>query len=413
MNLLLLGNGFDLYHKLPTKYDNFLHTVDFLIKHYNENMFTIGDVFQHDKLQNQDAFITFCYNQHKDAYDSVLLDSHTIKRIREIGKNNIWFRYFINTFNKDVGLIDFEKEISFVVLNFKNFLNKINLKVRMTNLPLAERFVIEQFNFFFIPASDIGYYSHNWDEKYVYEYPLGSGQKVVNKELIIKELNEQIKDFAKMLKLYMKCFVEDSLEYIVKETNFNRCKAITHIDKTITFNYTNTYEKAYSKNSTCHIHGNVDSKIILGINPDSSDNLETIDTDFVCFKKYYQRMQFDTDLDYISFVKTLNNTMSRYSLIVMGHSLDETDKDIIIELFRKMNEITILYHDENAKLSYMSNLLKIFGKEELDDIRKRKNLRFISLDSDLTRLAEDMANRRYADALSYAIKRLNSSKKTN
>ena len=30
MNVLFLGNGFDLFHKLPTKYINFLNTVDSL-----------------------------------------------------------------------------------------------------------------------------------------------------------------------------------------------------------------------------------------------------------------------------------------------------------------------------------------------------------------------------------------------
>ena len=45
MNLLLLGNGFDIYHKIPTKYENFLHTIEFLKKSYNSDMKTIGDVF--------------------------------------------------------------------------------------------------------------------------------------------------------------------------------------------------------------------------------------------------------------------------------------------------------------------------------------------------------------------------------
>ena len=29
-NVFLLGNGFDLYHSLPTRYGNFVNTVDFL-----------------------------------------------------------------------------------------------------------------------------------------------------------------------------------------------------------------------------------------------------------------------------------------------------------------------------------------------------------------------------------------------
>ena len=41
MNMLFLGNGFDLWHCLPTKYENFLHTVDFLQKNLDESIDTV------------------------------------------------------------------------------------------------------------------------------------------------------------------------------------------------------------------------------------------------------------------------------------------------------------------------------------------------------------------------------------
>ena len=70
----------------------------------------------------------------------------------------------------------------------------------------------------------------------------------------------------------------------------------------------------------------------------------------------------------------------------MGHSLDITDKDIIVELFRKMNEINILYHNEETKSTYITNLIKMFGKEEFDTLRKQRKLNFLSLDMDFTDL---------------------------
>ena len=112
------------------------------------------------------------------------------------------------------------------------------------------------------------------------------------------------------------------------------------------------------------------SSIILGINPDNSDSLEKIDTSFVKFKKYFQRAQYDTDRDYIDWIQALNEPSETISLLVMGHSLDTTDKDIIVELFRKMNEICILYHNDEAKSTYISNLIKMFGKEEFERFRK-------------------------------------------
>lgn len=41
--------------------------------------------------------------------------------------------------------------------------------------------------------------------------------------------------------------------------------------------YTNTFELLYSSVQTFHLHGDVQNKIVLGVNPDNSDVLETID----------------------------------------------------------------------------------------------------------------------------------------
>ena len=51
MNVLLLGNGFDIYHKLPTKYSNFLNTVDFLCHYYDDTKEYVGNVFSDSQIQ--------------------------------------------------------------------------------------------------------------------------------------------------------------------------------------------------------------------------------------------------------------------------------------------------------------------------------------------------------------------------
>ena len=67
-NILLLGNGFDLYYKLPTKYADFLHVVTFLQTHRKDTFETIGDVFSQQSLQEADPFIKACYYTHKKTY---------------------------------------------------------------------------------------------------------------------------------------------------------------------------------------------------------------------------------------------------------------------------------------------------------------------------------------------------------
>lgn len=72
----------------------------------------------------------------------------------------------------------------------------------------------------------------------------------------------------------------------------------------------------------------------------------------------------------------------------MGHSLDITDRDIILDLFEISSKITILYHDESAKKSYIENLVKIFGREGFEQIRNFKDFQFLSIDSNFKASAE-------------------------
>ena len=51
MNILLLGNGFALNYHLPTKYINFLNTVQYLSTSSRVDIHTVGDVFGSPKLQ--------------------------------------------------------------------------------------------------------------------------------------------------------------------------------------------------------------------------------------------------------------------------------------------------------------------------------------------------------------------------
>ena len=96
----------------------------------------------------------------------------------------------------------------------------------------------------------------------------------------------------------------------------------------------------------------------------------------------------NTDLNYINWLREIKEPKEFTSLIVMGHSLDVTDKDIIVELFDRMDEIIILYHNEEAKNAYISNLIKMYGKEGLDALRKQKGLTFLPLDMDFSELIE-------------------------
>lgn len=364
-------------------------------------MKTIADVFGDSRLQNEDAFIGECYNTHKTVYENITLDEYAIEQLINLSKDNLWFRYLLKIFDNKVGWIDFEKEIAYVLDAFKAFLKKATVKVRFHEVNKEQTYIIKNFNFFLKDYNSgiVGGPSYSVIDDFTKEYPLGSGVIVVNKEKIINYLLEELNIVAKTLRLYLEAFVEPTLLGI-KQHTLKKCPAITHIDKAISFNYTSSYEQFYLSSEIFHLHGDVKNKIIIGINPDSSDEITSIDVSFVKFKKYFQRTQYNTDLNYINWLKEIKEPKQFTSLIVMGHSLDITDKDILMELFNKMDEIMILYHSEQAKNTYISNLINMYGKEGLDVLRKQKGLTFLSLDMDFS----DIVKKRSESSLEGIVK---------
>ena len=404
MNVLLLGNGFDIHYKLPTQYANFLNVVNFLMKSSSTKFETIGNVFSNAELQRKDSFIKECYEYHKESYDKVLIDNDKINEIINSAKDNLWFNFLSKSLDDKINWIDFEKEITIVISAFESALStqfifkssKGRIVLQLHKQNKGVQYIINSFNFFI----DV-YESHNYSssesrvvkKEYCIEHPTYSGNITIDKEKIINYLVNELRDFEEILKKYLHCFVESSFESLCKSGNCKQIDIFTKIDKTITFNYTNTFEKIYSKNSLFHIHGNVKNRIILGVNSNESDNLEKIDTSFISFKKYFQRAMLETDNNYIQWLKDIVDSKTEYRLITMGHSLDETDKDIIENVFTYANEIVVLYHNDVAKMSYIRNLVKIFGKDGFNSLRNR--LTFLSTNTDFSEYIEKIEKEKY------------------
>ena len=395
MNILLLGNGFDLYHSLPTKYINFLSVVSFLANNTAVKVDTVGDVFGNVKLQQLDNGIARSYERYKNAYDRTKLEPSVIQKLVSLGKTNMWFSYLFHSFNKDVGWIDFEKEIAVVVKSFEELLREQGVKILpKTRLSSATtRYLAYMFHFYLDPSYEHNFSSGPWkvNNDYSIEYPLGSSNRIINTEKIIETLVNALTELSDGLQLYLQCFVDNVVCELKTDNQIELCKACLHTNYAITFNYTNTYETLYSQGQTFHLHGNVTDRIVLGINPDSADDLETVDTTFIAFKKYYQRTMYETDSQYLQWLKDRYDSQEDCNLLIMGHSLDITDRDILYELIELATDIKILYYDEKAKSQYIANLVRIFGREGFMTLRSQKNLAFLSLNTDFAEFAEERA----------------------
>lgn len=384
MKTLLIGNGFDLYHNFPTKYANFLNVTNFLLSQYSNEMKTVGHVLGAQGLHALDKDIARNYSIHKEIFDTTPLNDENITCLIEKGRTNLWFRFLTNYINAQSGWIDFEKEIGRVISAF----SKIPTDLVYSNIiPLSDYLAYEDFHMIcqFGVFEAIGPFNVSTTEKYFSERTPGTNIKVLNIDSITSTLFEALQELAGMLQAYLNCFVEASLLTMCNVRCLPLHQNFADADIVVTFNYTNTYEQLYKTESRIfHIHGRVNDSIILGINPDEHDELAELDTTFVQFKKYYQRVYLQTDVDYIKF-KTGMQTNAKYNpsreLEIIGHSLDITDKDIIVDMFQLATTIKIYCHNHSAIGSYIRNLIAIFGKNGFDSIRESKQLEFVLLNN--------------------------------
>ena len=151
MNILLLGNGFDLHHKFPTAYIDFLHTIKFLVSHYDETkMKVVADVFGDDRLKSKCKNIENSFAEYENFYKETSLDADKVKAIIEKAKNNMWLSYFSTAVEKELTWIDFEKETSEVICAFRDFFSNGKLVFSFGSRWGNEksRFIIRHFGFF-------------------------------------------------------------------------------------------------------------------------------------------------------------------------------------------------------------------------------------------------------------------------
>lgn len=387
-NVFLIGNGFDLHHKLPTKYFDFLCVAEYLTRNMIAAPLYVGKVFLQCKKSGN---IQECYQSHKEAFDSTEVPFDKVSEIINLLQENMWFKYFLKTLDVDAGWIDFEKEISTVisVLDY-------NIDDKEIHLPKDKElppFVLSYFKYFVDVGSNVKLYpgnSYNINKAYLNEYPHNSGIYIANKKKIFEELFSELINFSKALRLYLKYFVESAFDFMCDDPTIKEQKLSVLImaDNVVTFNYTNTIERFYANKSTFHIHGSVNSSnIVLGINPDESDECGVSDTTPIKFEKYYQREAFGTLAEYIKWYRETIGSNTEYRVITIGHSLDETDRDILSDMFLNAKEIFVTYYDESCRDDYFRNINKMFTKDGYNKFVKEQGLQFVLL-SEIDKIKE-------------------------
>lgn len=355
MNILVIGNGFDLAHGLPTKYGDFLEFVKVM-----QQVIDVGvpnDKIDYGELSQEIKTLV------KERIDTINKDEW-----KELIKENKWIKYFLwNPLYEKENWIDFESEISNVIQAIDNDMHGLTDDLKLSD-------IIEHISVDFF---DVRYS----DKKRTY--------KEMRDELLI-DLNGLIR----ALELYLYEFVEQ-----VKCNKMSPDISKIVFDKVLSFNYTDTYKKIYDIKGLSeydYIHGKIDvghslstNNMVLGIDEYLPEERKNRDVEFIAFKKYYQRIYKETGCKYKEWVDDIGTDMpirnlkfayvdkdgsrvyqsenSKYhNLYIFGHSLDITDKDILQDLILNDNVYsTIFYYNKDDLGTKIANLVKVIGQDEL------------------------------------------------
>ena len=212
MDIIVLGNGYDLAHGLPTRYVDFLDFINIIIN--------MSDNYLKSKINKH--IIDNINKCSKNPEDKIL------KEIKELIKDNFWINYFNKKkMKKKEDWIDFENEISNVIQSIdKEIKNRPDASI-YSNIKDIQSF--EDIIF-------AGETSISSSEYKAYEHS-GYNTYADFRDKILKDLN----NFIRCFEIYLAGFVEN----IPIDSRFDILKIpydYNHLG-VISFNYTHTFQK--------------------------------------------------------------------------------------------------------------------------------------------------------------------------
>ena len=410
--LLILGNGFDLAHGLPTRYTDFLDFCNIIMSLDlgNEKIY-----LQHKIKSLQGEIDRLKWNDFvkKSIKDTLQENVKIVSDLWKLLNNNIWYVFFdtIRRFNgMGPNWIDFEKEIRNVI----EFADRqdIDLDERAEDLLHCYNDQSEHKEYMY-DVKEL-YNSQNKRHlfgEYTEQFLKQSNQNKFNdilKELTLRDLRkywyQHLENFIEALNIYFAYFIDCVPSEDIK-TSEKVAPIITGIEKidpdyVINFNYTHTYEKLYAKPKPFYIHGECTKEIgknniVLGIDQYWKTEEERQEhVNYAIFKKYVQRIRKRTGNKHHEMLMKLERPISLpnykgayfdQEIYVFGHSLDKTDKDILasffnVEVAKKVDaKITVFYHDKETEGELIANMVSLIGEEKVLDKSERSKLSFMEL----------------------------------
>ena len=366
MNILVLGNGFDLAHGLPTKYKDFLD----LVERFNSIM-NNPHILKNGGLENTAKSI-YVY------LDRLIFREYELRmEFQKLIEGNFWIDYFLQCpMYQRENWIDFESEISNVIQSIDDDMKNSNAKLT-DSVSTVSNTLLEKFFHNRLPAALLDF---------------GQRIEVITyreiRDILYRDLNKLIRAFE--------IYLDDYVDKIEPTNSLEKIEKL-EIDHVLSFNYSHTYQKYYGKSKNIqydYIHGEAvgnntveNNNMVLGIDEYLIAEKKNQETDFIAFKKFYQRIYKATGSEYKNWIDEIRSSRyanevvlreqfpkqipydkfnSKHNVYIFGHSLDVTDKDILRDLILNDNVYTtIYYYNKDVMGQQITNLVKVIGQEEL------------------------------------------------
>lgn len=392
VNILVIGNGFDLAHGLPTSYMDFLNFMNYSVKNYKDKTTAYQKEFYHEPIRDglygfleifeekaknhadkMNTIVSFKNKIFDNRFVSSIFQNKALDYEKIFGtvlKSNYWLNYFnmVKDSMQGKNWIDFEAEISKVV----SYMEEYNSgAINERNNDLFEKFGFQPFGLFNIADPE---------------------KRQEELEKIKNTLYKELESFISCLELYLLLINEIPPYYKSPDI----CGL--DLDAVLSFNYTDTFSIVYNKMFSCKldfIHGKAgEHNIVLGAKETLINSGER-NTNVFCvqFKKFFQRINKQTGLTYKNWFSKLPitpNDPKKHNVFIFGHSLDVTDQDVLeyIITHKNVSKTTIYYHDEDAHARYIANLMQVIGKNEViqrmrfsDNIVLKKQAAMVPIES--------------------------------
>lgn len=300
MNILIVGNGFDLAHGLPTKYADFLKFIDFFYKHKAQESSRLELIAGEDIHCYK--YFTDLFNSKQDSeFDQYLYDQSrkTIHELSDLCKDNAWIKYFSEVYKsreqkgKD-GWIDFESEISLIIQTFNSVSRDIQETIQKGGVGtvLSQRQLNVLALFVEKMDSSSGMATHVWKKEEIDFW----------KQKLLEDLNK----LTRALEIYL----SDYISNFMLGNGLPDIKNLPYLDKILSFNYTCAYQRIYGEHPFLefdYVHGKADlrndiqsTNMVLGIDEYLEGDARDKDLEFIEFKKFFQRIHKETGGEHFS-----------------------------------------------------------------------------------------------------------------